>query len=489
MAIVEQETHTETQPARHLAPVRRRRAITWAAGAVVLIVALGVIAYTVPVPVLEGFVRDRIVAQVSGQVSCPGGAGVRTEVTVGGGPLVRQAVRQRLSEVRLTVPDATINGVPHARFDATMRDVTQPSGGTRVGSIDAAITVNFRDLPTPEGAPKRTYHRAEDGGLSVESVIPASASTSVRAKLFMKMRLRGTTAESVPERLEIFGRPIPAEQMSDLAGGVRRQQLPPLPDNVTYRSITPRADGVHIEIGGVSTTALSTLPTRVGDRTVSYSAANGLLDINTSAIGVPVAIHTEPVLGGGTLTLVPRGVRILGVEHEPTSTFGKLVLGQVDQESLKRELPALPAGVAYRSAEVDAQGIKLAIGGVTTRPFSVLKQPPGAPTVFGAERGLLTGTTKSASGKDTPVVLYGRPVIKGSTLDISPDQIEMFGVRFPAATVLAEVGPQETTQALQKLPPGLSYAGVEVLADGLRIRLTGQDVTLQRGALTGGGAC
>lgn len=485
MTMVEPDTHTETHRAVHLARGRRRGRVAWSAGGVGLIVGLGMIAYALPVPVLDGFVRDRIVERVSSQVSCPGRAGVRAEVTLGGGPLVPQAVRQRLSEVRLTVPDATLNGVPHARFSATMRDVTQPAGGTHVGSMDGAITVGFRHLPTPEGAPERTYRRAEDGGLSVDVVMPASASANVRAKLFMKMRLRGGTAESVPDRLQVFGRSIPAEQVSDLAGGVRSQQLPPLPDGVEYRSITPRADGVHIEIGGVSTTPLSSLPTRVGDRTVSYSAADGLLGINTSAVGVPVTIHTEPVLGGGTLTLVPRRVRILGGDHEPTDALGRLVLGQVDQESLKRTLPDLPDGVGYRSVSVDRGGIKVVIGGVTTRPFSVLEQPPGKPTVFGAERGLLTATT-TGSSEDTPVVLYGRPVIKGNTLDMSPDQIEMFGVRFPAANVLAEVGPQETTQALQKLPPGLTYAGVEVLPDGLRIRLTGQDVTLQRGALTGG---
>jgi hypothetical protein len=161
------------------------------------------------------------------------------------------------------------------------------------------------------------------------------------------------------------------------------------------------------------------------------------------------------------------------------------VLGQVDQKDLRRTLPVLPDGVAYRSASVDPQGIKVVIGGVTTRPFSALKQPPGTPTVFGAERGLLTATTTGGSGEDTPVVLYGRPVIKDNTLDISPDRVEMFGVRFPAANVLAEVSPQQTKYALQKLPPGLTYAGAEVLPIGLRIRLTGRDVTLQRGALTG----
>jgi hypothetical protein len=486
MTLVEPETHPETHRALHLARGRRRRWIAWAAGVLVPIVGLGLIAWVRPVPVLDGYLRDRIVERVSSRVACPGGAGVRAEVTLGGGPLVPQAVRQRLSEVRLTVPDATLNGVPHARFSATMRDVTQPTGGTHVGRMDAAITVNFGDLPTPDGAPERTYRRAADGGLSVDVVIPASASTGVRAKLFMKMRLRGETAESVPERLEVFGRSIPAEQVRDLAGGVRSQQLPPLPDGVAYRSITPRADGVHIEIGGVSTTPLSSLPTQVGDRTVSYTAADGLLGINTSAVGVPVTIHTEPVLGGGALTLVPRRVRIFGGDHAPTDALGRLVLGQVDQDSLRRTLPDLPDGVAYRSVSVDSGGIKVVVGGVTTRPFSVLKQPPGNPTVFGAERGLLTAVTTSSSDEDTPVVLYGRPVIKGNTLDISPDQIEMFGVRFPAANVLAEVGPQETTQALQKLLAGLTYAGVEVLPAGLRIRLTGQDVTLRRGALTGG---
>lgn len=485
MTMVEPETHTETHRALHLTRGRRHRWIAWAAGGVVLIVGLGMIAYALPVPVLDGIVRNRIVERVSGQVSCPGRAGVRAEVTVGGGPLVPQAVRRRLSEVRLTVPDATLSGVPHARFSATMRDVTRPAGGTHVGSMDAAITVGFDHLPRPAGAPERTYHRAGDGGLSVNVVMPASSARSVRSKLFMRMRLRGETAESVPERLEIFGRSIPAEQVGDLAGGVRSQQLPPLPDGVEYRSITPRADGVHIGIGGVSTTALSTLPTRVGGRTVSYSAANGLLGIDTSAIGVPVTIHTEPVLGGGALTLVPRRVRILGGDHEPTDALGRLVLGQVDQKDLRRTLPVLPDGVAYRSASVDPQGIKVVIGGVTTRPFSALKQPPGTPTVFGAERGLLTATTTGGSGEDTPVVLYGRPVIKDNTLDISPDRVEMFGVRFPAANVLAEVSPQQTTYALQKLPPGLTYAGAEVLPIGLRIRLTGRDVTLQRGALTG----
>ncbi|MET3424557.1 hypothetical protein BJ973_003769 [Actinoplanes tereljensis] len=482
---METESRADNHRPLHLARGPRFKWVAAAATGGVLLLAAGMLAYAVPVPILDDIIRDRIVKQVSSQVSCSGAAAAGTEVTVGGGPLVPQALHKRLTEVKLIVPDATLSGVPHARFTATMRDVTQPSGGTHVGSMDAAITVNFGYLPTPAGTPKRTFHKAGDGGLSVDVTMPAAAADNVQAKLFMKMRLRGETAQSVPQRLEIFGKSLPASQVGDLAGGVRSQQLPPLPDGVRYQSITPRTDGVHIQIGGVSTTALNTLPTDVGGRTVSYTAANGLLGINTTAIGVPLTIHTQPVLGPGTLTLVPKLVHILGADHKPDSTLGKLVLSQINQDDLKQTLPTLPSGVTYRSVTVDPQGIKVVISGVTTQPFTVLKQPPGNPTLFGAEGGLLTATATGGSGKDTPVVLYGKPVIKDSTLDISPDQIEMFGVRFPATNVLAQVAPQETTYDLQKLPPGLTYAGVEVLPDGLRIRLTGENVTLQKGALTG----
>ena len=62
----------------------------------------------------------------------------------------------------------------------------------------------------------------------------------------------------------------------------------------------------------------------------------------------------------------------------------------------------------------------------------------------------------------------------------------MFGTRFPAQNVLAEVKAQETSYPLQALPPNLTYQNVTVLPDGLLIRLAGRDVTLARGALAGG---
>jgi hypothetical protein len=462
----------------------RRRWIFVAAAVVALLVA--VLALVVP-----GYLAGQVKSRVADQVACPGVLARPPEVTVGGGWVVPQVLRGRFSSIQVAVPDVTLSGAPHASFAATMRDVRPPSGGsTRVGSFDGTITVGYRNLPAPKGS---SFARASDGSLTVRMVVPADASEDVRAKLFLSMRLNGETAESVPSRLEIFGKTLPASQVGDLTGGVRKQQLPHLPDGVTYRSIAPRADGVHVSLAGVATTPLNTLPTQVGGHDVTYAAADGLLGINTSIglkpiVDVPLTIRTRPVLSGRTLTLRPAAVHVLGADHDPGDPLGRLVLSQIKSADLARALPALPSGVSYQSVAVDAGGIRLTIGGTTVKPFSSLPQDAERPATFGAENGFLTATAKGGSGDDTPVVLHSKPVIHGRTLDIAPSEIEMFGSRFPASEVLAEVKGQQTAYPLQALPTGLAYAaGVSVLPAGLLIHVTGHDADLPRGSLTGGG--
>ena len=482
---------TEVYRATHLARFRfrlRKRWVAVAASVVVLVVAVGMLAMAVPLPIFEDFLNRQVMSRVSAQVACPGTLAAPPKVTVAGGPLMPQVLRGRLDELRLSVPDATLSGVPHAAFEATMKDVSQPAkNSTRVGTIDATVTVGFEHLPATPGATMPTFQRAPDGALTVDVVMPPEAAKNVQAKLFLRMAIVGETARSIPDKLQIFGQTIAAAKVSDLTGGVRTEKLPHLPDGVAYKSISPQKDGVHVALAGVATTALSELPAEVGGRSVTYSAGGGLLGINTSAIGVPLTIFTSPVLSGGTLTLTPTKVHILGGDHGLNDPIAKLVLSQIDQKDLSRTLPALPSGVAYRSVSVDAGGIRVVIGGVTVKPFSALTQPPGDnPTVFGAEDGFLTASQKGGSGDATPIELYGRPQIHGTTLDISPQQIEMFGIRFPARNVLREVAAQQTTFPLQALPANLRYDKVEVLPSALRIHLTGKDVTLTRGSLTGG---
>jgi hypothetical protein len=467
----------------------RRRVIAWSATAVVLLVAVAMLALAVPLPFLEGFLAAQVTDRVRGQVACPG-ASTRATVAVKGGRLLPQLLRKRFDELQLSVPDATLSGVRHAAFAATMRDVSQPTADSaHAASMDATIKVGFANMPTTEGEPVPTYRRSPDGGLTVDVVVPAANSDSVKAKLFLKMRLNGETVESVPQQLEIFGRTLPAADVAELTGGVRTQQLPELPAGVDYQSISPRKDGLHVALAGVSTTALSTLPPEVGGNEVTYAADDGLLGIATSVgvkpiINIPLTVFTAPKLSGSTLTLEPQSVHILGKTRKLGDPLAKLVLTQIKQEDLTRELPALPSGVAYRSVSVDSGGIRLVINGTTVKPFSALRQPD-RPTAFGAENGMLTATAQG-SGEDTPIVLHARPRISGSTLDIAPEQIEMFGARFPASNVLSEVKAQDTTYRLQELPANLAYQSVTVLSDGLLIRLSGRDVTLTKGALTGG---
>jgi hypothetical protein len=461
----------------------RRRRLMWSGGALALLVVAAVVVLTLPVPGLQGYLAGQVSGTVADQLACPGTLARPPEVTAGGGRLLPQVLRGRFSSIHVAVPDVTLSGVPHASFEATMRDVGKPSGGTtRVGAFDGTIKVGYRNLPAPSGT---SFARAGDGSLTARTVVPASASKDVKAKLFLSMRISGETAESVPSRLRIFGRTLPADQVGDLTGGVRKQQLPHLPDGVTYRSIAPRNDGVHVALAGVSTTPLSTLPTSVGGHDVSYTAAGGLLGINASIIKLPLTIRTKPVLSAGTLVLQPTAVHVLGSDHATNDPLAKLVLSQIDQKGLTRTLPVLPPGVAYRSVTVDPAGIKVTIGGTTVKPFSSLPQDDDRPAVFGAEDGLLTATAKG-SGAATPIVLHSRPVIHGRTLDLAPSQIEMFGGRFPASDVLSQVKGQQTAYPLQALPDGLAYAGVSVQPDGLLIRVTGHDADLPRGSLTGG---
>jgi hypothetical protein len=461
---------------------------------VALLLAAPLAILLLPTPYLDGTIARLLADRVASQVSCPGSAGPAPQITVKGGHLVRQALHQRLTEVDLVLPDATVGGVEHASFAATMRDVSQPDAQTvHVGAIDATITVRFANMPAPADGTKPKFGRASSGLLTVDVTPPAESAKNVKATLFLGLDVAGETLNATPKQLQIFGKTIPADQVAEVTGGVRKEKLPALPDGVSYKSVTPRADGLHVALGGVATTAFTELPATVDGQAVTYAAQDGLLGISTAKqiplLGaLPLTIFTAPTLAGGTLKLVPRKVHVLGGDHSPDDLIGKAVLSQVKQESLSRALPALPSGVRYTGAAVDASGLKVSLGGVTVKPYSEL--PPtdedGRATSYGAKSGLMTVTTKGNS-KPTPIVLYAKPAITGSTLDLSPQQIRMFGVLFPAGDVLTQVKADNTKYPLQALPAHLSYGAVEVQPDGLRLHVTGQDATLTKDMLGGGG--
>jgi LmeA-like phospholipid-binding len=477
---------------------RRRlgRRTRWLVYVLAPLVALPLAMLVLPVPGLDGYLTRVATERVGGGLACPGEPAPPARIRFTGGRLLPQFLHGRLSGIELSLPDATIGGVRHAAFTAKLRDVSQPHPGTtHVGSMDASITIGFANMPSPPDGSPPTYGRSPDGSLTIEVVPPAEVARNVRATMFLRLDLRGNTLTPVPQRLLLFGHTVPAAQVASLTGGLRPKTLPPLPDGVSYQSVTPERDGLHVALGGVATTPLSELPTTVNGQKVSYQAENGLLGISSARdlplIGsIPLTIFTEPRLDGDTLTLVPRSVKVLGGNRPADDPIAKIVLSQARKEDFTRSLPALPSGVRYLSASVDAAGIKVAIGGVTVEPFSVLPATvDGRATTYAAQDGLLAATATGApeNGAPAPIMLSTRPTIVGDTLDLTPHEIRMFGLPFPAKDVLAEVKTSVTTYPLQPLPAHLGYRGVEVLPQGLRINLSGRNIDFGRGMLAGTG--
>jgi len=488
-------THSES-PAPGKPGWRRRRSVRWTAYALAPLLLFAGIFSVVPVPFLNGLLSGYISDQIAGQVSCPGEATAPPKVTVKGARMP-QLLRGRLPEIGLTIPDLTANGAKHVVFTATMRDVSQPKPGTtHAGHMDAAITIGFANLPPPPpGQPVPSgYSRAPDGALAISVTADPKAAKNVRTKLYLKMEIKGRTMITTPQKMAIFRKTLPAAKVRAMTGGTRETKLPALPSGLEYKSISPERDGLHVGIDGVTTQSFDKLPTKFDGRTVSYTSKNGLLGISTtesllSFINIPLTIYVQPQLRNGTMTMVPKSLHILGGDHSSADPIGKLAFSQIDAKDLSRKLPALPAGLRYKSVSVGPAGIKVGVGGVTVQPYSTLPVPKGSPpTTFGAEEGLLTASTRGAGGRTMPVVVHTKPTIKGDTLDMTPTQIEMFGTVFPAADVFAEMTPQPTTFPLQALPTNLHYQAVEVLPEGLRIRLAGENVELGK-SLLGGGGC
>ncbi|MDQ1286499.1 MAG: hypothetical protein QG622_64 [Actinomycetota bacterium] len=449
-----------------------------------------------PLPFVDTYLDKKITAMIASELTCAADAAVTPTITLKGGRLLPQLMRQRLSEIQLSVPGMAIGGVKNATFTANLRGVSRSAPGvTRADDLKASISIGFADLPVPPNLPRPSFGRSVDGSLTVKVVPGANQAKNVRATLFLTVTTDGKKAIVRPQKLRVFGRMLPATKFAAMTGGDRSQTLPSLPAGLKYTSITPKKDGLHVALNGTVTTPLSALPTEVGGRTVSYVAENGLLGISTSIkvppiIDVPLTIFTTPRLDGGTLTLEPRAVRVLGSDRPPDDSIASLVLSQVDRQALTRRLPALPTGVRYRSVSVD-NGITVAVGGVTVRPFSALPATSnGRAVTYGAQDGFLTATTKGtpSNGSPTPVVLAGHPRIVGNTLDLAPRTIQMFDTVFPAADVMAQIGAPATKYPLEKLPGSLSYAGVSVAPGGLQITVRGKGVTLSKG-LMGGTGC
>lgn len=103
---------------------------------------------------------------------------------------------------------------------------------------------------------------------------------------------------------------------------------------------------------------------------------------------------------------------------------------------------------------------------------------PGA--TFSAQRGLLVTTVRGmpASAKPISIEMLARPEIMGGALVIHPARFIILGTVYPASDVMRQVKFPSTRYQLPALPAHLAYTGISVLPTGLRISVSGQNVTL-----------
>jgi hypothetical protein len=109
----------------HAAHPLRKRRLLWLGGGTAVMAAASLAVLTVPVPGLEGYLDRLAIERVRAQVACPGVLPRPPTVAVSG-RLAPQMFRGNLSDVRVSVPDLTLNGVPHAAFEGTFTGSPSP---------------------------------------------------------------------------------------------------------------------------------------------------------------------------------------------------------------------------------------------------------------------------------------------------------------------------------------------------------------------------
>jgi hypothetical protein len=456
--------------------------------ALVIIVAAAAL-----MPFINSELTRVVTRRIAAQMTVPG-SGAAPQVTLKGGWLLPQVLTGKLSEIQVWMPDATMGCVRHANVAVTLRGVSQSGAGAHADGINVSTRLGFASLPAQPGLPTASFARAADGELAVKVVSNRKLAANLVTKVFVRLELQGNTLTAVPTELMLFGHLLRSAKIASVTGGAHVTHLPALPSGMAYQSITPENDGLHIALGGIDTTALSALPTSVGGHTVSYSARNGLLGITTRipllVTNLPLTIWVKPTLGAGAITMVPQSVEVLGGSDSPSSLIGKLVLSQISQSQLTRKLPALPSGVDYRSVSVDSQGVHVAVSGVTVRPFSAMASGPKGAR-YSAQHGLLVTTVKGmpAGAKPITIEMLARPEISGSSLVIQPEKFLILGTAYPASDVMSQVKFPSTRYALPALPAHMSYTTVSVLPDGLRVGVSGTNVTVDRKSLFGSSSC
>ena len=242
---------------------------------------------------------------------------------------------------------------------------------------------------------------------------------------------------------------------------------------VTLRGVSQSGAVAHADSIGVSTRlAFASLPAEPdGSLAVKVMSNRKLAASLVTKVFVKLELH------GNTLTAVPQRLMLFGHLLQASK------LASVTGGPRVTHLPALPAGLAYRSITPETDGLHVALGGVATTPLSALPASVGGRAVsYSASNGLL-GISASISLLVTsiPVTIWVQPTLSAGTLTMVPRSVQLLGEnRSPsdllARSVLSQISQSQLTRQLPALPAGVNYQSVSVDSQGVHVAVSGVTV-------------
>lgn len=186
-------------------------------------------------------------------------------------------------------------------------------------------------------------------------------------------------------------------------------------------------------------------------------------------------------------------------EHPEVSIGGMPFLTQLNRQSFE-QVSATAHGVAvgkYQLTRVAASAKQVrvsdsgpirvaALTGSLTVGYGQLSAFGGGAKLSADDTGqLVVEATAPILGRKMPVTVYARAQLVGSTLTIRPTEVEVpgIGIRLSAEKLPDSLAGPKTVN-LPDLPAGLTYRSATATREGLRIDLTGSDIST---SASGGG--
>ncbi|GID29736.1 hypothetical protein Abr02nite_47190 [Paractinoplanes brasiliensis] len=232
---------------------------------------------------------DRIAASVvehrlASRLQCAAGLETAPDVHLGGFPALTQLASQSLDEIRVQARDVALSKITVGRLEAEAEHVSLTGGSVGAGAVTVDATIPYSEL-TGLGTSRTNGSGSEDGGQSSEGgaagtrgggkrggltagdlrIVGADgtqrlvlqADVTVRglklpATVFADVALAGDRLTVTPAEVELssFGLRLPASRLPAATSQARTVDLPALPGGLTYRSVSPAADGLRVVAGG-----------------------------------------------------------------------------------------------------------------------------------------------------------------------------------------------------------------------------------------------